>query len=180
MIDVAVAYNKYKFAGYEFLTWIWFLTETDNKYIEETAGDIKEFYIGDKIVIENFKEDSSEKITISGDKANLDEGALALKKGALVTEMKIILKTMDDKDIKFNIKGESLDISGFNILKHKFSSSPEEIEGSVIEKVYFMELLTGIVDKLFQKFILLRISDKWTNTELSKISRWIDERNKSF
>ncbi|MDY0360290.1 MAG: hypothetical protein RBR08_02440 [Desulforegulaceae bacterium] len=180
MIDIAVAYNKYKFAGFEFLTWLWFITETEPDIIENISPDIKDFCIDDKIVIENFKEDSTEKITINGDKANLDEGVLAIKKGALVTELKIIFKTGEDIEIKFLIKGESLDITGFNVLKYKFSTAPEEIEGSVIEKVYFLELLTSLVDKLFQKFILLRISDEWKNIELSKISQWIEQRTKRY
>ena len=29
MLDIATAYNKYKFLGNDFLTWIWFLIETD-------------------------------------------------------------------------------------------------------------------------------------------------------
>lgn len=180
MLDIAVAYNKYKFVGYEFLTWIWYLTENNYDFIEQTAPEIKMFYIDNKIVIENFKEDSSEKITINGDNANLDEGALALKKGALVTEMKIQLKTDEDIDFKFTIKGESLDITGFGIPKHKFSTSDEEIEGSVIEKVHFLQILTTIVDKLFQKFISIRISTNWKDQELTKIGLWIDDRTKSF
>lgn len=180
MLDIAVAYNKYKFVGYEFLTWIWFLTENDYDFIEKTAPEIKLFYIDNKIVIENFREDSSEKITINGDNANLDEGALAIKKGALVTEMKIQLKTDEDIDFKFIIKGESLDISGFGIPKHKFSNTPDEIEASVIEKAYFLQKLTIIVDKLFQKFIYIRISDTWKNEELLKIGSWINQRTKSF
>ena len=29
MLDIAVAYNRYKFLGNEFLTWLWFMIETD-------------------------------------------------------------------------------------------------------------------------------------------------------
>lgn len=180
MLDIAVAYNKYKFIGYEFLTWIWYLTENDYSLIETTCPEIKMFFIDNKIVIENFKEESSEKITINGDNANLDEGALALRKGSLVTEMKIQLKTSEDKDFKFTIKGESLDISGFGILKHKFSDSPDEVEASVIEKTYFIQVLTSIVDKLFAKYVNLRISDTWKNQELTKLSQWVNQRTKTF
>ncbi len=180
MLDIAVAYNKYKFTGYEFLTWIWYLTENDYDFIKNQLTDIKDIYIGDKIIIENFKDETSEKITINGDKANLDEGAVALKKGALVTEMKIVLKTNDDKELVFTIKGESLDINGFKIVRHKSSTLPDEIEGSVIEKGYFIEFLTKIVDKLFQKFIYLRISSEWQKDQMLKISSWINKRTDVF
>lgn len=29
MLDVSVSYDRYKFLGYEFLTWLWFLIEKD-------------------------------------------------------------------------------------------------------------------------------------------------------
>ncbi|MDY0131742.1 MAG: hypothetical protein RBR53_03645 [Desulforegulaceae bacterium] len=180
MLDISVAYNKYKFTGFEFLTWLWFIIENKPEIIDNISPEIKDFSINDKIVIENFKEESVEKITINGNTANLDEGVLAIKKGALVTELKISFKTGEDIDVKFLIKGESLDITGFNVLKYKFSTSPDEIEGSVIEKAYFLELLTDLVDKLFQKFILLRISEDWINKELSTISKWIENRTKSY
>ena len=29
MLDIAVAYNRYAFLGYEFLTWLWFVVEKE-------------------------------------------------------------------------------------------------------------------------------------------------------
>ena len=34
MLDVSVSYNRYKFLGHEFLTWLWFLIEKDRKLLE--------------------------------------------------------------------------------------------------------------------------------------------------
>ena len=35
MLDIATAYNKYKFLGNDYLTWIWFLIENNHKPFEE-------------------------------------------------------------------------------------------------------------------------------------------------
>jgi len=177
MLDIAVAYNKYKFSGYEFLTWLWFKTETDFGYIKDKTEILEDIYIDDKITIENFNENSREKITIKGDQANLEEGIISLSKGAFVTELKISLRTSEEKEFKFTLKGESLDIASFNIKKYKFSDSPDEIEGSLIEKIYYIEQLTTIVDKLFQAYINVRISDSFESYEIVQIKRWIKERS---
>lgn len=35
MLDVSVSYNRYKFLGYEFLTWLWFAIEKDQDNIRK-------------------------------------------------------------------------------------------------------------------------------------------------
>ena len=78
MLDIATAYNKYGFLGNEFLTWIWYLVETD-KDITALSGskDPITFEIGNSISLENNLGDKSkEKITIKGDQAGLEEGVI--------------------------------------------------------------------------------------------------------
>ena len=55
---------------------------------------------------------SKEKISIKGDKAGLEEGTTALKKGALVTELNLLCKMGEEEEYKFTIKGESFNITG--------------------------------------------------------------------
>jgi hypothetical protein len=34
MLDVSVSYNRYKFLGHEFLTWLWFLMEKNRSFLQ--------------------------------------------------------------------------------------------------------------------------------------------------
>ncbi len=70
MLDIAVSYNKYKFLGDEFLTWIWYLVENEINIKPMLAMECNtvSFKLGNSIVLENsLGDESSEKITIKGD-----------------------------------------------------------------------------------------------------------------
>jgi len=54
MLDIATAYNKYIFLGNEFLTWIWFLIETDQDISAMLPSrEPVSLEIGNSIVLEN-------------------------------------------------------------------------------------------------------------------------------
>ncbi|MBW2193943.1 MAG: hypothetical protein JRF27_09190 [Deltaproteobacteria bacterium] len=173
MLDVAVAYSRFKFIGDEFLTWLWFAIEKDAKSLKNLSPDLLSLEIGNRIVLENRYQQSVERITIKGEDANFEEGNLALRKGAVVTEMNLCLKS-GAQEWRFTIKGESLNISGF---KTPFSGpveTAEDIEGAVIEKAYLYDQAIQVVDNLFNNFIKARVSNDWHNQVVPKIRKWIN------
>ncbi len=175
MLDIATAYSKYKFLGNEFLTWIWFLTETET----DISSTLNSSYpvsidIGNSINLENSLGDkSTEKISIRGDQAGLEEGTTALKKGAWVTQINLTLK-IDQEEYKLTLKGESFNITGFKTPKTDTASGDDEIEGMVLEKVYFYFGVIEVIDNLFLKYLEKRTSDDWQDKELKKIRAWIE------
>ena len=53
MLDVAVAYNRFRFLGDEFLTWLWFIIENDPGYLNNLSSEPFSLEIGNRIVLEN-------------------------------------------------------------------------------------------------------------------------------
>ncbi len=176
MLDIATAYNKYTFLGNEFLTWIWFLIEKDQDIAAIMASkEPVSLEIGNSIVLENNLGDKSkEKITIKGDKAGLEEGTTALKKGALVTQLNLLCKMGEEEEYKFTIRGESFNITGLKTPSTQTTKSEEELEGMVLEKAYLLLKVTGVIDTLFLKYIEQRISDDWKTKGLQQINNWIN------
>ncbi len=174
MLDIATAYNKYLFLGNEFLTWIWYLIETDQDLGKISGSqDQISMDIGNSIVLENNLGDKrKEKITIKGDQAGLEEGTTALKKGAWVTEINLLCK-IGEEEYKFTIKGESFNLTGLKTPAIDTSSSEDEIEGMIIEKTYLLLKVTQVIDTLFLKYIENRISDDWKTKEYQAIKTWI-------
>ena len=174
MLDIATGYNKYKFLGNDFLTWIWYLIENNiniKELIDFKAQTIT-LEIGNSIVLENSLGDKlKEKISIKGDEAGLEEGKTALKKGAVVTSINLILD-IDNEDYKFTIKGESLNITGLKTPSFK-SENKEEIEGEIIEKAFFCEKIYTFIDALFNKFIEKRASGTFKEKDIHEIRKWI-------
>jgi len=172
MLDVAHAYNRFKFLGDEFLTWLWFTIETDPGYFKSISPDPSSLEIGNRIVLENRSQQAIESITIKGDDANLEEGILALRKGAVVTEINLCLKS-GDQEWRFTIKGESLNISGFKTPFAGPVETAEDVEGAVIEKAYLYDRGIQLIDKLFKNFIELRLSNRWQNKVIPLIKKWL-------
>ena len=172
MLDVVVAYNRYKFLGEEFLTWVWFVIEKDQNLIKNFDQDFVGLEVGNRIVFENRRKEAGERITIKGDGASLEEGILALKKGALVSELNLVY-TSGELRWQFTIKGESLNISSLNIPKTGLPESTEDLEGVVLEKIFLYDKVLQLLENLYTYFAKLRVSAVWQSKAISGIKNWI-------
>ena len=172
MLDVAVAYNRYQFLGNEFLTWLWFTIDTQPSFFQSLDAAVVSFNIGNRIVLENNINDTSEIITIKGDDAGLEEGLLSLRKGAVVIEMNLVYKA-ENQEWKFTLKGESLSFSGLKVPETGPIESADEVEGMVLEKIYLYEKAINFINQVYNHFLKLRSSLAWTDSTVSEIKNWI-------
>ncbi|MFP4039997.1 MAG: hypothetical protein ACLFS7_05585 [Desulfosudaceae bacterium] len=194
MLDVSVAYNRYKFLGHEFLTWLWFMIEQDADDLKDEQGRPVLLRIGNRIVLENNRREAVETITIKGSESELEEGRLSVKKGAVVTEMNLYFRFNDQLWI-FDIKGESLDVSG---LKVPEKDAPEEgrpatktaagsgaggsqagdsqddtLETSLLTRMEQYDLLLSFIHYTYFRFVTLRLSDQWREKTVPRLKKWI-------
>ncbi len=172
MLDVSVAYNRYKFLGNEFLTWLWFIMDADQTSIVKTNKDMVSLEMDNRIVLENSLDNRVENIRIKGDDAGLEEAKLSLQKGGIVTELNFSLKT-GEHEWKFNIKGESLNISSLKSPETGKIEKKEDVEGAVLEKIYLYEKVVSLIENLYKQFIHIRISNKWNSEAVPRIKKWI-------
>jgi hypothetical protein len=173
MPDASVSYEQYKFLGFEFLTWLWFLIEKDQDRLKETDKELISLEIGNRIVLENFRNDQAETVTIKGDDAGLEEGILALRKGSVVTEISLVYSSSGSREWRFTLKGESFNIANLKSPATGQAESEDDMEGIILEKVYLYEKIVRWTDEVFSRFIKLRISKDWNQTELKLMREWI-------
>jgi len=172
MLDVVVSYNRYKFLGHEFLTWLWFVIENEQSSIKQSLPQPALIQIGNRIKLENHRNKNLETITIKGDEAGLEEGILALRKGALVTELNIIYETKNIVS-QFNIRGESLNIGNLKTQIDGPLEKKEDIEERVLEKADQYNEAIQLVENLYKNFIRLRVLIDWEKKTAIKIKHWI-------
>jgi hypothetical protein len=172
MLDIAVAYNRYKFIGNEFLTWLWFTIDTNQPFFKKVDETITSLYLGNRIVLENCINDAFEIITIKGDDAGLEEGLLSLRKGAVVIEMNLSYKT-ENQDWKFTLKGESLSFAGLKVPETGPLETTDDIEAMVLEKAYLYDKAIDLVNRLFNVFLKLRSTVEWNQKTVPKIKKWL-------
>ncbi len=174
MLDIAVAYNQYKFMGHEFLTWLWYAIDSgQDDHFKDNTGVPYSFTIGNRIVCENIVEENTvESVTIKGDNAGLEEGLTALKKGSVVTEISLTLYYLE-QTWDFNLKGENLHLTGLKHPETEKIQKKEDMEGALLEKIYLYGKAAELVDSAFLSFLKLRLSESWAD-ELHRIRGWID------
>lgn len=173
MIDVSVAYNRYKFLGHEFLTWLWYTIETDQAFLQKVDPELSSLAIGNRVVLENSRHNREETITIRGDGAGLEEGLIALKKGGKVTEVNLVYCAAEH-EWRFQLKGESLALSGLKLPRTGKVEKAEDLEGAVLERIFLAEKIVGLVYTLYDQFIAVRLSPAWERRVAGEISMWID------
>ena len=173
MLDVSISYNRYKFLGDEFLTWLWYAIENEPEAIKNADNEVYVLEVGNRIVLENrLGEDSVESITIKGDDAGLEEGRLALRKGAVVTEINLVYRS-GDEEWRFSLKGESLSFSGLRPPETQPIESKDDLEGAVLEKAFLYEKVLVLLDEIFNRFIRFRVHNQWQGEMVPRIRQWI-------
>ncbi len=177
MLDVVASYRRFLFLGSEFLTWLWFITENDPEGLAEAAGESITLVVGNRIVLEKKRAEDVERVTIKGETAQMDEGLLALSKGAKVSEVNLVMEIGEIK-WSFNIKGENLAMSSLKVPPTGGVKVTDEIEGAILEKIGLCDKPVSIMDALYKKFILLRISEDWTTRHVPAMREWVKPQKK--
>ena len=172
MLDLAVAYNRFRFLGDEFLTWLWYIIENDPGVLQSADPDCQSLEVGNRIVFENRKTKTVERITIKGDEAGFEEGRLALRKGALVSEIALIFKTGENQ-WQFSVKGESLNVSNLKTPGPSLPQSPEQMDDFILEKSAQVDKIIRFLEKIFGSFMRSRVSPKWMSKTVPLIKKWI-------
>jgi hypothetical protein len=190
MPPVTEAFENYQFLGNEFLTWLWFCIENEPQTVKDPSGNDATLMLHKKVVL---KKTTGKTVSItiqkdSGEEA--EEGMLALKGGAIVTELSLLMN-IGDVEWTFSIKGDSFH---FNSLKPSVempdaepvepapdSQGPEQagdkqrhdFEASVLDRTYLYIQAVDVLDGLFKKYVLLRLSDDWEGATVPAMKKWI-------
>ncbi|MFH2099343.1 MAG: hypothetical protein ABIJ95_07530, partial [Pseudomonadota bacterium] len=153
--------------------WLWYLTETDADAVAEAAGESVVVVVGNRITLEKQRGDDTERVAIRGEAAQMEEGLVALRKGALVSEVNLVVE-IGDQNYSMNVRGADLTVSSLKTPSTGPVRVVDEMEGAILEKAGLLEKALAILDSLFYSFIRLRISDAWEE-ELPKIRRWVSQ-----
>jgi hypothetical protein len=189
MPPVSEAFENYRFLGNEFLTWLWFCTEEQPQMIKDPSGDTVSLAVHKKIVLKKAT-GKTVSITIEKDSGEeAEEGMLALKGGAIVTDLSFLLN-IGEVEWTFSIKGESFQINSLKptveMPKERHDeTAPEEIgdkqrhdfEASVLDKTYLHIQAIDVIDGLFKQYIHLRLSDDWQGETVPAMRAWIAQRD---
>ena len=157
--------------GQEFLTWLWFRSETSGSFRTERYGEFA-VSMEQRIVVQGGAGELIETASVSGAMSELREARLGLTTGKKVTRALIRLEQAPEI-WTFGLKAEDFSFASFKTPKVESGNENErDPEAMFFEKIYLIEKGVGFVDALYKTFLDVRLGSDW-RAEVSAIQSWM-------
>jgi DNA recombination-dependent growth factor C len=158
--------------GYEFLTWLWFLTESSNGAIQLAEGRQAEVSLGERLAL-TLPADGKERVICTTQANALHEARTALQQGKLVDELQLFLK-IQDNEYFLTLDSFLWAVKGLKTPKQLSDFDNEDAEGKFLEKMYFLEEVSAAMNTLYGLFLTSRLSPAWEADTLPRLKKWME------
>lgn len=156
--------------GEEFLTWLWFQSDTIPDSFSLADGSPFRLYMEQRIVVEGGQGEAKETTAVSGVLSPLREARFGLATGKKVRRALIRLEK-DDLAFQFSMDAATFRPSGLKTPKLDKEEN-EDPDALVLEKIFLLETCMDCFDAAFNKYLKLRLSADWAKI-VQQIDRWI-------
>lgn len=157
--------------GQEFLTWLWYRTESHNVF-KDTDGQDFSVLLEKRIVVQGGEGDLIETASVSGAMSELREARLGLTTGKKVTRALIRIE-QDPESWSFTLRAEDFSLGSFKTPKvDTAEEKDDDPEAMFFEKIYLLDKGLGFFNVLYKEFLNLRLSPEWKE-EVKRIQSWM-------
>ena len=168
-MDLLDRINQTRFLGKEFLTGLWYRSDSQDGQFALDPYGLVEVWFDDKLTLEAAGENVKEVNSIRCESpTETAEAKAALRMGKKVALAKLRFIN-GPREWVCVCQGDSLDLSG---VKVPALLSQEEDE-RVLERLTLIEELDGMLDGLYSQFIELRVDDSRWDAEVVKMRTWV-------
>lgn len=161
--------------GQEFLTWLWFRSETGNVFRMETPehnGIPFTVTMEQRIVVRGGEGENQETATVVGSFSPLREARLGLLTGKQVVRALIHIEK-DGMDWQVTLKAEDFSINSLRTPPISKDDAAQDPDAVFLEKIYLIEQALNMLDEMFQQFLALRLSPAAWQTEAKAVAEWM-------
>ncbi len=168
-MDLLDKMNRVAFLGPEFLTWLWYRTETVGEIFNSKVLDGHiEVWFDDRLVVGSTMVNAQQNFFKGGHPPTSLEARTALRLGKLATEAKLRI-IAGTREWSFVLKASTMELSGVKVP----AVLSKEDDDRIYERFFLLEQLDGIVKELFAMFLKKRLSPSWQRDELLAIQEWV-------
>lgn len=157
-----------RFLGSEFMMWLWFKSETHDGLMQVTEHGPVEVVYDDRLVLEAYLAETERNTLKGGSPAYSPEAKVALQHGKRVSRAKLRV-VKDGREWTFTFKAEGMDFTSVKIPSVLSKKEDEKF----YERMYLIEELEDIMDRLYEEFMSLRLSDAWHDEMVPAMKRWV-------
>jgi len=161
--------------GQEFLTWLWFRSETSNVFRMEGAEQNGEpFTVGmeQRIVVRGGEGENQETATVSGSFSPLREARLGLLTGKQVVRCLVRLEK-DGMTWLVTLKAEDLGIHSLRTPSVSKDDASDDPDALFLEKMYFVDQGLAMIDEMYRQFLTVRLDSARWNSEAGAVAQWM-------
>lgn len=165
------ALHEGRFLGYEFLTWLWFFTETQGGRITYRENASASIALGERVVLSR-QDDGKERVICTTQAGALDEARTALRHGKMVEEAQWVL-TSGDTEYGVGLDRDLWALKGLKIPKQVSQSEEDDPDGRFLEKMFLIDDVLAILEAAYREFLSLRLTSSWSSDILPGLKHWI-------
>lgn len=159
------------FLGREFLTWLWYYTESGRHEIDLKELGIYKLYVDDRLVLSSTAGSAHEQALKGGTPAYAAEALVALQAGKLVQEAKFILQDKE-RQWMWTMRADDLALRSVRLPTVQAPDASTHMQARIANT----QLLVDVVETLFKMYLDLRMSDKFAK-EAEKIRDWMSTKH---
>ena len=157
--------------GQEFLTWLWYRSDTAPGSFTDIHGQPFAVSMEQRIVVAGGQGEARETASVAGSLSPLREARFGLGTGKKVTRA-LIRFEKDDMAFQFSLRAEDFSIGSLRTPKLDRSDADDEPDALLLEKIYLMETCLALLDGLYARFLKLRLSPQWQE-EVADMALWM-------
>lgn len=163
--------------GQEFLTWLWFRSETSNGLFRMGAksgheGESFTVNMEQRVVVRGGEGDNLETASVSGSLSPLREARLGLQTGKLVVRALTRLEK-DGMAWQVTLKAEDFSIGSLRTPAVAKDEAGDDPDGLFLEKMYLIESSLDMLDELYRQFLDVRLSPAAWSGEAASVAEWM-------
>lgn len=162
-----------RFLGYEFLTWLWFFIESGNGFVAMENAASAEIALGERVILSH-PDEGKERVICTTQASALHEARTALRQGKQVEEIQVFAR-VGNNDYLFTLDTDLGTVKGLKTPKQIPDQGDEDADARFLEKMYFVEEVFALLDRLYLSFLELRLNPGWDSDSLPLLRQWIQQ-----
>lgn len=159
--------------GQEFLTWLWFASETSNGLFRTKGGEAFSVTVEQKVSVQGGEGEARETAVCSGPMAELREARMGLRTGKKVNKVKVRVER-DEVAWQVLLDAATFTLQGLKTPKVEMKlEEGEDPDSRILEKIYLLEKCIDFLDIVYARFLDLRFGPQWSE-ETARLRKWLE------
>lgn len=173
-MDLSLVERENTLLGQDFLTWLWYMTDSDNPLF--TLKDNRTFTLQmeQKISVQGGEGETKATTTVSSPGNEMSEARTGLLHGKKVHKAQVLF-SMDEDSWLVSLSAADFGLSGLKTPKIATKDDEgDDPDAKFLEKIFLIERCLEMLDVVYAQFLKLRMSKGWAE-EAAKVKLWLNQ-----